>query len=173
MFSYNEYFVSVQSQDLDFLHHMLWSFYTFSELRWEMIVRFVDIIGIVDHNCISFLFIILHCVIEIQTENCHPIIIVRFILSITKSNPVLFFLAQDIYLNVSYVRHPLNIKPIRIVHRQTYCLLNQSTSTFTLHWRVIIEWIFLINKEGSEDKIYNFYETMVIYSVTLLWLWSI
>jgi hypothetical protein len=30
----------------------------FSELRWEVIVRFDDIDGIVDHHCLSFLFII-------------------------------------------------------------------------------------------------------------------
>ena len=102
-------------------------------------VRFVDINGIV----VSFFFIILHCVNEFQIENYHSIIIVRFILSITKRNHGMIFLAQDIYLNVSCVRPPLN-KPIRMLHRQTYCLLNQSISTFTLHWRVIIEWISLI-----------------------------
>jgi len=30
----------------------------FSELRCEVIVRFVDIDGIVDHHCFNFLFII-------------------------------------------------------------------------------------------------------------------
>ena len=31
--------------------------FVFSELRWEVIVRFVDIDGIVDHHCLNCLFI--------------------------------------------------------------------------------------------------------------------
>ena len=34
-------------------------FFMFSNMRWEMIVSFVDIWGIVDHHCLLFLFIIL------------------------------------------------------------------------------------------------------------------
>jgi hypothetical protein len=30
----------------------------FNDLRWEVIVAFVDIGGIVDHHCLNFLFII-------------------------------------------------------------------------------------------------------------------
>jgi hypothetical protein len=37
---------------------MLWSFFSVSQVRWEVIVRFVDIDGIVDHHCLNFLFII-------------------------------------------------------------------------------------------------------------------
>jgi hypothetical protein len=29
-----------------------------NDLRWEVIVRYVDICGIVDHHCLNFLFII-------------------------------------------------------------------------------------------------------------------
>jgi len=32
----------------------------FNELRWELIVTFVDIGGIVDHYCLNFHFIIWH-----------------------------------------------------------------------------------------------------------------
>ena len=32
--------------------------FVFNELRWEVIVCFVDIGGIVDHHCLNFLFII-------------------------------------------------------------------------------------------------------------------
>ena len=32
-------------------------FFVISELRWEAIVRFVDIGGIYDHHCLNFLFI--------------------------------------------------------------------------------------------------------------------
>jgi hypothetical protein len=32
-------------------------FFMFTELRWELIVRFVDIGEIVDHHCLNFLFI--------------------------------------------------------------------------------------------------------------------
>ena len=42
---------------LDFQRHMPWSFFVFRELRWEVIVRFVDIGGLVDHHCLNFLFI--------------------------------------------------------------------------------------------------------------------
>jgi hypothetical protein len=38
---------------------MVFFFWVFSELTWEVIVRFVDIGGIVDHYCLNFLFIIL------------------------------------------------------------------------------------------------------------------
>jgi hypothetical protein len=37
--------------------YMLWCFFVFSELRWEVIVYFVDIGGIVDHHWLNFLFI--------------------------------------------------------------------------------------------------------------------
>ena len=32
-------------------------FFVFSELRWEVILHFVDIVGIVNHHCLNFLFI--------------------------------------------------------------------------------------------------------------------
>jgi hypothetical protein len=32
----------VPSHDLDFQHHMSWSFLMFSELRWDVVVRFVE-----------------------------------------------------------------------------------------------------------------------------------
>jgi hypothetical protein len=46
--------VPVSSQDLYLQYHMLWSFFVFSKLRWEreVIVRFVDIGGIDDHQSI-------------------------------------------------------------------------------------------------------------------------
>jgi hypothetical protein len=34
---------------------MLWSFFVLNEARREVIVRFVDIGGIVDHYCFNFL----------------------------------------------------------------------------------------------------------------------
>jgi hypothetical protein len=42
-------FVPVPSQDLDLQCHMS-SFFMFSELRWEVIVHFVDIGEIDDHH---------------------------------------------------------------------------------------------------------------------------
>ena len=33
--------------------------FVFSELRWEVIVHFVDIDGIIDHHCLNFLFIMI------------------------------------------------------------------------------------------------------------------
>ena len=37
---------------------MSWVFFLwFSELKWEVIVHFVDIDGVVDHYCINFIFI--------------------------------------------------------------------------------------------------------------------
>jgi hypothetical protein len=41
-YNHNNLFASVLSQDLEFLHDMQWSFFKFSELRLEVIVRFVD-----------------------------------------------------------------------------------------------------------------------------------
>ena len=38
--------------------YMSWSFLEFIGLRWEVIVHFVDIGGIVYHHCLDFLFII-------------------------------------------------------------------------------------------------------------------
>jgi hypothetical protein len=35
------------------------SFYVFSELKQDVIVRFVDIGGIIHHHCLNFLFLIL------------------------------------------------------------------------------------------------------------------
>ena len=44
--------------DLDFKHHMSWSLFVFSKLRLDVIISFVDTVGIVDHHCLNFLFII-------------------------------------------------------------------------------------------------------------------
>ena len=41
----------------DFQHHKSWYFFVFSDLRQEVVVRFVDIGGIVDHHRLHFLFI--------------------------------------------------------------------------------------------------------------------
>ena len=40
-------FVPVRRQDINFHHNMSWSFFVFNGLRWEMIVCFVDIGGII------------------------------------------------------------------------------------------------------------------------------
>ena len=47
------------SQNQDFQRHMSWSFFfcVFNELMWEVIVRFVDVSGIVDHHGKNFLLI--------------------------------------------------------------------------------------------------------------------
>ena len=53
-------FVSVLSQNQEFQRYTctLWSVVVFSELLWwGVIVRFADICGIIDHHCLSFLFI--------------------------------------------------------------------------------------------------------------------
>ena len=44
---------------LGFLTSYVVVFFVFSELRWEVIVRFVDISEIVDHHCINFILRIL------------------------------------------------------------------------------------------------------------------
>jgi hypothetical protein len=45
-------YVHVPSLELDFQRHMPWSFFLMlNKLKWYMIVRFVDIGGIVDHHC--------------------------------------------------------------------------------------------------------------------------
>jgi hypothetical protein len=47
-------FVPIQWQNLDFQRHMSWSFCVqWVQLRWETIVRFVDIGGIDDHHCLN------------------------------------------------------------------------------------------------------------------------
>jgi hypothetical protein len=46
------------SQDLDLQRHMSWLFCVqWVQLRWEVIVCFVDIGGIDDHHCLHFLFV--------------------------------------------------------------------------------------------------------------------
>jgi len=35
-------------------------YFMFSELRWEVIAWFIDIVGIDDHHCLNFLFIFSH-----------------------------------------------------------------------------------------------------------------
>ena len=37
---------------------MLWFYFMFNDLMCKVIVHFFDIGGIVDHNCLNFLFII-------------------------------------------------------------------------------------------------------------------
>jgi hypothetical protein len=43
----------VQSQDMDIQSYKWWSFCVFNGLRLVVIVRFVDIGGIVDHHCLN------------------------------------------------------------------------------------------------------------------------
>ena len=51
----------VTSEDLYFERQMPWSpFFLLTELRWEVIVHFVEIGGIVDHqSCLNVCFIIM------------------------------------------------------------------------------------------------------------------
>ena len=49
-------------------------FLVFSELRWEMVVRFVDIGRIVDHSCLNILFIHF-CTLSRQTSGWEASII--------------------------------------------------------------------------------------------------
>ena len=51
-------FVPVTSQCLYFHWHESWSYFVFNVLSLEVIVRLVDIGGIVDDNFVSFIFII-------------------------------------------------------------------------------------------------------------------
>jgi hypothetical protein len=48
--------VSVPTQGLDILSHISVPFFDikFNGLRWDVVVRFVDIIAIVDNHCLSF-----------------------------------------------------------------------------------------------------------------------
>ena len=48
--------VHVPSQDLDFQHHMLWSFLCSIFKMKHFFLDFVDIGGILDHHCLHFLF---------------------------------------------------------------------------------------------------------------------
>ena len=43
--------------DLDLQHHMSWSLVMFNDLRGEEIVRFVAIVGIVDHQWFNLIFL--------------------------------------------------------------------------------------------------------------------
>ena len=52
--------VSVPMMELDFQRHMLSVCVQWVQLRWEVIVRFVDIGGIDEHDCWNFPFITLH-----------------------------------------------------------------------------------------------------------------
>jgi hypothetical protein len=45
------------------------SYFVFSELRWQVIVCFIDIDGIVDHHCLNFLILPLCTHYKILTEN--------------------------------------------------------------------------------------------------------
>ena len=52
--------VPIPNQELDFLRQMSWYFlFVFNELRWEVIVRLVDIGGFIGHHCLISVFIIL------------------------------------------------------------------------------------------------------------------
>ena len=60
----------VPSNDMDFQRLMSWSFSMFNELRWKVIVSFVDIGEFVDHHCWYILFITPNLFVHIST---HPI----------------------------------------------------------------------------------------------------
>jgi hypothetical protein len=46
-----------KSHNLDFQRHVQVSIFVFSQLRWEVIVCFVDIGGFIDHHCLELLFV--------------------------------------------------------------------------------------------------------------------
>ena len=46
----------VQSLHLDCQRHLFHGLFVFNDLRSDVVVCFVDIGGIVDHHCITFLF---------------------------------------------------------------------------------------------------------------------
>ena len=50
--------VPVPSQDLEFQHYLPKSPFVFIRWNWEVIVRFINIGGIVYHHCLKFLFIV-------------------------------------------------------------------------------------------------------------------
>ena len=47
-------------QDLDFRHNMSWSLFVLNDLNQEVVFRFADTGGIVDHHCLNLLFIVFH-----------------------------------------------------------------------------------------------------------------
>ena len=51
-------FVFVPNHDLDFQGHMSCTFFMFNDLRWEVVVCFTEIGGIVDNHVLYFLFTI-------------------------------------------------------------------------------------------------------------------
>ena len=53
-----EHFCCCPKPGPGFLTSYVVMFFVFSELRLEVIVHFVDIVGILDHHCLNFLFII-------------------------------------------------------------------------------------------------------------------
>ena len=50
---------------------MLWVFFMFNDLRWEVIACFVDIAWIDDHHCLNFLFIVQNKVFNKAQINIH------------------------------------------------------------------------------------------------------
>jgi hypothetical protein len=60
----------LQDCNSDFLHHLLWSFLKYNDLKREMVVPFVDIGGIVDNDCLNFLFLILIFLITSHIFRC-------------------------------------------------------------------------------------------------------
>jgi hypothetical protein len=63
--------VPVPSQDMGFdvICPGCWVFFVFSDLWWKVIVRVVDIGGIVDYHCLNLLFIT-----ENNKTTCHDLI---------------------------------------------------------------------------------------------------
>ena len=62
------FFVPVPSQDLDFHWHMSWDLFLFNVLRWEVVVCFVDIAGIVNHPYLNFI-VLIPGMILVRTKN--------------------------------------------------------------------------------------------------------
>jgi hypothetical protein len=106
--------VDIYNQDLDFQLHMsrcfFCFFYMFNDLKWEVIVRFVDIGGIVDHQCLNFLFILTEFIEynRFQYTKCHnsykrqssPWFVVYFILLFNILHYWLFVLKR--YLCIAF-----------------------------------------------------------------------
>ena len=72
----------------------------FSEWRWEVIVHFVDIVGIVDHHCLKFIFITLLNLIDIYLIVTYIYLIVAYIYLIVT---YIYLIVTYIYLIVTYI----------------------------------------------------------------------
>ena len=123
-------------------------FYIFDDLWWKVIVRLIDIDGIVDHHCLNLLYILVwYCMRTLYVNNflVNSIIAAYFVIHIGSTIHQWFICISFLYVvsvlpNVYWLQHG----------KQKYSRVNVP---YNVTFHSYLEWLFLF-RDWSATKMY-------------------